>query len=926
MSGPPEGTPEGTLEKGVDKGTAEPGSTNDTLQTSSSTAAHPDMAEKGVDKRTAESNSANDTPQTSPIATTHSHAAQAVQKEASTDIDSTTDPDTFHLRVSLLSSVLTILSRSFEDNLVNRSVFVSTVGFPALYDAINLSSMLKTADSDEARADNDKVLGVLLAFMLDQSNERSAKELWANLRLAANAACHIPTLPQADRQAEGSDTARSGDTAAAKADADMRAIESLREAVISYIASGPTVVIPEVAALMFRFVREPVELASDTFIRRAVILFIDTMIRSSRRNAILFGGCGLLTDVVHWLWPCTAEVMQTTPEQSLLPTPPLTKFEQDVLGSISRSLLLLGLTTQLMWQVALSTIIYAPKPAREDDYNPSRSTSMYRDKSHHSLLRPAALHMPLLKFLLAGVERSRWPSFFHFDYSTSPSSSQKSFEYGAIRVPLANRQFPPFNNNGYSFAAWIHVDRFPSYEAESTSPSIETEDRSIQAPSVQRSYSSTSTGYVGSTPDCAHLHILTIGDADAKQHSIMLYIDYATRTLAMSVMGRTGQDAVSFAQFPQAYVEEGRWIHLAIAHHRGSRSNPSSVSVYLDGERVADHVPLAWPSQTGSKQSKVVVASLGLSFSLSRSLAYPSMYRRKGGPADGGSWSLGPSWLFDGELVDESIYCMYTLGPRYTGNFQDRLGQYQTYASSTAINLRLDALYGGAKHAGDSPLVATIRKPGHLIPENRIYFAINASNTILPGQSKTCLITAGLSETVQNAVEVAMSDMGPIVMNSAIPNPKEASTQTEHLCTFDGNVLHATPLGVDNAFDKTGGVALICRMVELATTSEQLEIAVNLFDSVVRASWRMSEDAERIQAYEVLSMHLRSKKDLITPTVLKTLLHSGGCDTSDATYVSILYRCGLIMALMLYARAGVPWSATRSPFASSSWIFTYGIA
>src|SRR5699024_5909459 len=50
------------------------------------------------------------------------------------------------------------------------------------------------------------------------------------------------------------------------------------------------------------------------------------------------------------------------------------------------------------------------------------------------------------------VTRYHGPAFFHFDLSL--------FGHSSIELPTLGRTFPPQSTQGYTFTAWIRVDRF----------------------------------------------------------------------------------------------------------------------------------------------------------------------------------------------------------------------------------------------------------------------------------------------------------------------------------------------------------------------------------------------------------------------------------------------------------------------------------
>ena len=675
-----------------------------------------------------------------------------------------------HLRLALLSSILTTLTRSFEDNLLNRNHFRSTIGFDALTDAIKLSNLLSI---DNAEYANDKIFGVLLAFLLDLSQERSAKELFVNLR-------HLQASSETDDERTQDDL--------------------LKEEIDNFLNFPARIVNADVAGMLISFLRDCEELKLDTFLRKATMLLLCRLTQQSRRNTILIAKAGLLDVLLDWLYPLcetrgeSMEKGKERAQQHLDGTPitgQLNSSEREILADLAQSLFLLGVSTQSICHMVKRVVV---RPTVVDGASDT----------------PAELDKRLLRSMYDGLRASRWPPFLHFDLSACP--------YAAVSLPtFANRQFPPFNNNGYTFLAWIHIDRFPQ---ASDSP--------------------------GATPNAnvpSDLHMLNIQD-EKEQCAIRLFVRFASRTLALQTATH------SVTQFPNAYLEEGRWYHLAVIHHRGSRSVPSCASVYLDGKKMDDRVPCTWPVQP--EKGIAVSASLGLPRQLAKSLGYLGKSFQ-----DGGIWSIGPTWLLDLEMHEEMVYIGSTLGPRYTNNFQDRLGQYQTYLSSTQLNLRLESIYGNSKQAGNSPLVTAVRgKAAAFVPANRIYFALHAGNVISAGQASSHPVTAGLAESTRKSIDAVTASKGRILLNSAISEINTALRMplSDGIAVFEGEVASATPKGMDNAFDKIGGMPFICRLVELAKDSEELELAINVWEETFASSWRMSEDAERSQTFEVLGM------------------------------------------------------------------------
>ncbi|PLW18253.1 hypothetical protein PCASD_16084 [Puccinia coronata f. sp. avenae] len=63
-------------------------------------------------------------------------------------------------------------------------------------------------------------------------------------------------------------------------------------------------------------------------------------------------------------------------------------------------------------------------------------------------------------------------------------------------------------------------------------------------------------------------------------------------------------------------------------------------------------------------------------------------------------------------------------------------------------------------------------------------------------------------------------------------------------------------------------------------------MALRIFFQAINHNWRLSEDAEKIQAYETLGLVLRSKAHLITPPVHRILLRSAGIMVDELSSTS----------------------------------------
>ena len=237
-------------------------------------------------------------------------------------------------------------------------------------------------------------------------------------------------------------------------------------------------------------------------------------------------------------------------------------------------------------------------------------------------------------------------------------------------------------------------------------------------------------------------------------------------------------------------------------------------------------------------------------------------------------WNLGPSWLVEGELPEEMIFIAANLGSRYAANFQDALGQFQTNQTSTLLNLRVDS--NKKKPSSTSPLVLAIQEKGSaVLSESKIYFALSALNAVRLDDDHASAIP--LSPSERKSVAEATSK-GTVIVNSA---PLRTDGAPHGIFALEGEPAIARPQGIDVGIANLGGMSVALRLVSLAKAESQLLNSVKLFVALVADSWRNSEDAERIQGYEILALHIRRHASLITPAVHDALFQFVGYNFED---------------------------------------------
>jgi hypothetical protein len=365
--------------------------------------------------------------------------------------------------------------------------------------------------------------------------------------------------------------------------------------------------------------------------------------------------------------------------------------------------------------------------------------------------------------------------------------------YSALTFPSLTKPFPPLSSTGYTISLWLRIEKFDP-----------------------------------------EMHLTLFGAFDTPQKCFcMAYIEQDTHKIVLQTSLRS---SVRFKMFE---FHQARWYHIVLAHKRPRTTTSARALLYVDGALV-DQVKCTYPSSPPGKS--VVQAFFGTPPAFANAQVKPTL-----------QWSLAQSHVWGDLLPDNLIEIIFQLGPRYHGNFQDSLGQFQTYDASTALNIRLGAM-GGAK-AEKSVLMAAIRgKGGTWAPESKLLLSVSPLS---------------LSETR--------------ILNCGIPRISDALVLENGWGSAIGAPAIVVPRSLDDTIWCLGGCAIGLRMVDKASTPEELFLAVKVLFEVIRLSWRNSEDMERCHGYEILAFLLKAKKkEFINVKLLQAVAEFIGVDFEDA--------------------------------------------
>jgi len=372
--------------------------------------------------------------------------------------------------------------------------------------------------------------------------------------------------------------------------------------------------------------------------------------------------------------------------------------------------------------------------------------------------------------------------------------------HAALTFPALTPPFPPMSTPGYTLSMWIRIEKFDP-----------------------------------------EMHLTLFGAFDATQKCFcMAYIEQDTHKLVLQTSLRS---SVRFKIFE---FTQGRWYHIVLSHRRPRTTSSARAYLYIDGTLV-DQVKCSYPSSsTPGKPS--IRAFFGTPPAFANANTKPIL-----------QWSLAQAHLWADLLPEDLIEIIFQLGPRYHGNFQDSLGQFQTYDASTALNIRLAGM-GGAK-AEKSILMAAIRgKGGTFAPETKLLLSVSP-------------------------LAITHKDNMRVILNCGIPRVTDALALENGNGTNIGMMVPVIPRGLDDMIWNLGGCAIGLRIVDKASSTEELLNALKFLFEIIRLSWRNSEDMERCHGYEIIAYLLKAKKrEMINIELLHVIADFIGVDFDDQRY------------------------------------------
>lgn len=435
----------------------------------------------------------------------------------------------------------------------------------------------------------------------------------------------------------------------------------------------------------------------------------------------------------------------------------------------------------------------------------------------HLLFRNASTSPLIADLLLTALKVSHSPPYVHFDLSLHG--------FASIELPSMGQDFPPLSSTaGYTLSLWIYVVCYDS-----------------------------------------NAHTTLFGAFDSTQTCFVLaYLEKDTHNLILQTSVTSSRPSV---RFKSTAFQPSRWYHVSIVHRRPKTTSSSRASLFINGEfveQVKSHYPASPPSNSASTEKSGSLPSSRRSNSVQAFLGTPQdLASRLGRGLISSQWRLASAHLFGEALSDDLIAVHHQLGPRYSGNYQDCLGSFQTYQASAALNLRNESLHPGKEEKSD--IVTAIRsKASCLLPESKILLNISPIAVLDDDDhnniDETQLIKSLSKPATKNLRNITRGGRNALAINGSIPSINEALLHPFGFAVLTGDPAVVIPQSLDDAAWRVGGCAAVgLALFEAAHTSDAIVRALRVLFESVQESWRNSEAMERDNGFGVLANLLAAK-------------------------------------------------------------------
>ncbi len=435
----------------------------------------------------------------------------------------------------------------------------------------------------------------------------------------------------------------------------------------------------------------------------------------------------------------------------------------------------------------------------------------------HLLFRNASTSPLIANLLLASLEMSHSPPYIHLDLSLHG--------FASIELPRIGQGFPPLSSSaGYTLSLWIYVVSYDS-----------------------------------------NAHTTLFGAFDSSQTCfVLVYLEKDTRNLILQTSVTSSRPSV---RFKSIMFQPERWYHISVVHRRPKTTSSSRASLFVNGEfveQVKSHYPSSPPLSSTHSDKSSSQPSIRGNNSVQAFLGTPQdLASRLGRGLISTEWRLASAHLFGDALSDDLIAVYHQLGPRYSGNYQDCLGSFQTYRASAELNIRNESLHPGKEEKSD--IVTAIRsKAACLLPESRVLLNISPTSVLdndgHNNVDESQLVKSLSKPARKNLRNVTRGGRNALAINGSVPSINEALLNSYGFAVLTGDPAVVVQQSLDDAAWRIGGCAAVgLALFEAAQTNDAVVQALRILFDSIQDSWRNSEAMERDNGFAVLANLLAAK-------------------------------------------------------------------
>ncbi|KAF2221703.1 hypothetical protein BDZ85DRAFT_313918 [Elsinoe ampelina] len=465
-----------------------------------------------------------------------------------------------------------------------------------------------------------------------------------------------------------------------------------------------------------------------------------------------------------------------------------------------------------------------------------------------SLFDKATTDQTSRQILEQALARSREPAHIQFDLSHVGHSS--------LEFPAIPRLFPP--PTGYSIELWARFEKFD---------------------------------------DAAHTTLF--GAIDTTQTCFVLaYLERKTRYLILQTSVTSATPSV---RFKRVSFQADIWYHICLVHRPPKTSSFGEVLLFVNGRYVErkekalypqvapahDHGSNAAPFPPQSEHARHPVQAF---FGTPQALAADTE-----DTAVQSEWSLATAHLYDCCLNRDIVAVHHSLGPGYSGNYQDRVGQLLTYDASATLNRYNEEVYGDK--AEKSSIVTTIQKRGMdaLHEGSNLLSVFSAASVNLDGiLAQAIPLASVLPEQAARQLQQITRSGNTVLFNTGRPMIADALTRSSGYGILTGRASIAIPQSLDDTSWRLAGfIGVHIRLFESAMTPQDLLSAVNILLASIKYNFRASEAMEREHGYSLFALLLREKLGLVGQVM------AGSRQIKSITFSSQEERSKLMSDLLL---------------------------